>query len=78
MNLYGTDNRKCIWLYYSYYNDHDEMRGTDDRSFVTELSACYDNNTIYLYSEKAFHEVHIVVTDASGISYISWRKAPVL
>lgn len=66
MNLYGTDNRKCIWLYYSYYNDHDEMRGTDDRSFVTELSACYDNNTIYLYSEKAFHEVHIVVTDASG------------
>ena len=52
MNLYGTDNRKCIWLYYSYYNDHDEMRGTDDRSFVTELSACYDNNTIYLYSEK--------------------------
>ena len=66
MNLYASDSRKNIWLSCSYYNDYDKLRGTDDRSFVTELSACYDHNTIYLYSEKAFHEVHIVVTDASG------------
>lgn len=66
MNLYASDSRKNIWLSCSYYNDYDKLRSTDDRSFVTELSACYDSNTIYLYSEKAFHEVHIVVTDASG------------
>lgn len=66
MNLYASDSRKNIWLSCSYYNDYDKLRSTDDRSLVTELSAYYDNNTIYLYSEKAFHEVHIVVTDASG------------
>lgn len=66
VNLYANDSRKNIWLSCSYYTDYDKLRGIDDRSFVIELSACYDNNTIYLYSEKAFHEVHIVVTDASG------------
>ena len=64
VNLYASDSSKIIWLSCSYYND--KGRVIDDRSFVTELSACYDSNTLYLYSEKAFHEVHIVVTDASG------------